>query len=390
MIELLARIFIKNYKNYSDPKVRKGYGTLSSIVGIVTNFILAIMKMTIGVLASSMAIIADSVNNLSDAGSSVITLVSFKLSAKPADKDHPFGHARIEYVASMIVSFIIFLVGAELMSDSAKILLGLSDGSATDVSTVTVIILSVSILMKALLGIFQRKIGIKINSGVIKATSVDSFSDAIATTAVLVSSIVIKFTSWYMLDAIMGVVVSVLVIIAGVNILNETKNAILGEAPVDETVNDIKRIVSEYPEVLAMHDLLVHNYGPRHFIASFHAEVDGKDDIYYLHDVIDNIERRISEELNILCTIHMDPVVTDDEEVNNLKAFLVETLEEKNLHLSIHDFRVVIGETHTNLIFDVVLPFDYPIGETDLKKKIELAVQEKRHNCYCVITVDRE
>ncbi len=389
MIELLSKLFIKDYKNHNDPKVRKSYGTLSSVVGIITNFALAAMKMTIGILASSMAIIADSVNNLSDAGSSFITLVSFKLSAKPADKDHPFGHARIEYVASMIVSFIIFLVGAELMMDSVQILFGLSEGSATDVSTITVIILLVSIVLKLLLGLFQRKIGTRINSGVIKATSVDSFSDAIATTAVLISSVIIKFTSFYLLDAIMGIVVSVLVIIAGVNILNETKNAILGEAPVDETVNDIKRVVSEYPDVLAMHDLLVHNYGPRHFIASFHAEVDGKVDIYYLHDVIDNIERRINEELNILCTIHMDPVVTDDEEVNSLKQFLMDTLRENDLAISIHDFRVVIGETHTNLIFDAVLPFDYPLSESELKNKITAAVQQKRPNHYCVITVDR-
>ncbi len=389
MADLLARIFIKDHENHNDPKVRKKYGTLSSIVGIITNFTLAIMKMTIGILASSMAIIADSVNNLSDAGSSVITLVSFKLSAKPADKDHPFGHARIEYVASMIVSFIIFLVGAELLIDSGKVLLGISEASVTDVSTVTIIILSVSIVLKMLLGIYQGRVGKKINSSVIKATSVDSFSDAIATTAVLVSSIIIKFTSWYILDAIMGTIVSVLVIVAGVNILNETKNAILGEAPVEETVNDIKRVVADYPEVLAMHDLLVHNYGPRHFIASFHAEVDGKVDIYYLHDVIDNIERRINHELNILCTIHMDPVVTDDEEVNALKEFLIETLKENELNVSIHDFRVVIGDTHTNLIFDVVLPFDYPLNESEIKEKIMSAVSEKRPNHYCVITVDR-
>ena len=389
MIDLLSKVFIKNHTDYSNPIVRKSYGTLSSIVGIVTNFLLATMKMIIGILSSSIAIIADSANNFSDAGSSVVTLVSFKLSAKPADKDHPFGHARIEYVASMIVSFIIFLVGAELMIDSIKTITGISPFEPTDVSPITIIILSVSILLKLWLGLFQRSIGKKINSSVIKATSTDSLSDSIATSAVLISSIIIKFTSWYMLDAIMGIIVSVLVIIAGVNILNETKNAILGEAPIEETVNDIKNIVAKYPEVLGMHDLLVHNYGPHHFIASFHAEVDGKADIYYLHDVIDNIENEVNRELNIFCTIHMDPVVTDDEEVNNLKQFLIDTLNEKNLNFSVHDFRVVIGDTHTNLIFDVVIPFEYPRKESEVKAQIASAVLEKRENCYCVITVDR-
>ena len=389
MIDLLSKVFIKDHTDYANPNVRKSYGTLSSIVGIVTNFVLATMKMIIGILSSSIAIIADSANNFSDAGSSVVTLVSFKMSAKPADKDHPFGHARIEYVASMIVSFIILLVGAELMIDSIKTITGIAPFEPTEVSPITIIILSVSILLKLWLGLFQRKIGKKINSSVIKATSTDSLSDSIATSAVLVSSIVIKFTSWYMLDAIMGIIVSVLVIIAGVNILNETKNAILGEAPIEETVNDIKNIVAKYPEVLGMHDLLVHNYGPHHFIASFHAEVDGKADIYYLHDVIDNIENEVNRELNIFCTIHMDPVVTDDEEVNNLKQFLIDTLNEKNLNFSVHDFRVVIGDTHTNLIFDVVIPFEYPQKESEVKAKIASAVLEKRENCYCVITVDR-
>ena len=376
-------------KNYSNAAVRKRFGTISSVVGIATNIILATMKLLVGLLSSSVAIIADSANNFSDAGSSVITLVSFKLSSKPADKDHPFGHARLEYIASMIVSFLIFLVGAELMLDSAKTLLGLSEGSNADISFITIIILGVSVAMKLALAIFQRKIGNLIGSSVIKASSTDSLADAASTTAVLISSIVIKYTNWYFLDSVMGIVVSILVLIAGINILNETKNALLGEAPIDETVDGIKAVVNEFPEILGVHDLLVHNYGPHHFIASFHAEVDGKDNIYYLHDVIDNVERKIYEELNILCTIHMDPVVTDDEEVNQLRDFLLEAMRNADLELPVHDFRVVIGETHTNLIFDVVMPFDYKMTETELKSKIENAVKDKKNNCYCVITVDR-
>ena len=376
-------------QNYSNAAVRKRFGTISSVVGIATNIILATMKLLIGLLSSSVAIIADSANNFSDAGSSVITLVSFKLSSKPADKDHPFGHARLEYISSMIVSFLILLVGAELMLDSAKTLLGLSEGSNADISFITIIILGVSVAMKLALAIFQRKIGKLISSSVIKASSTDSLADAASTTAVLISSIVIKYTNWYFLDSVMGIVVSILVLIAGINILNETKNALLGEAPIDETVDGIKAVVNEFPEILGVHDLLVHNYGPHHFIASFHAEVDGKDNIYYLHDVIDNVERKIYEELNILCTIHMDPVVTDDEEVNQLRDFLLEAMRSADLELPVHDFRVVIGETHTNLIFDVVMPFDYKMTETELKSKIENAVKDKKNNCYCVITVDR-
>lgn len=389
MIELLSKIFIKNHTDLTNPAVRKSYGTLTSFVGIAVNIILASMKLIIGLISSSVAIIADAANNFSDAGSSIITLVSFKLSSKPADKDHPFGHARLEYVASMIVSFLILLVGSELFLDSFKTLIGVSEGTKANISVATLIILIASVLLKLWLGLFQMKIGKKINSGVIKASGTDSLADSISTTAVLISSIVIKLTGWYYLDAIMGIVVSILVFVAGINILNETKNAILGEAPIDETVESIKSVVSEFPEILGIHDLLVHNYGPHHFIASFHAEVDGNEDIYYLHDVIDNVERKINTELNILCTIHMDPVVTDDEDVNELKEFLLQTLSDASLNFSIHDFRVVIGETHTNLIFDVVLPFDSPMNEVTVKEKICEAVSEKRANCYCVITVDR-
>ncbi len=392
MTELLSRLFIKNHNEIDNPSVRKNYGTLSSVVGVIVNFILAGMKILIGLLASSVAILADGLNNLSDAGSSVVTFVSFKISNKPADKDHPFGHARMEYVASMIVSFLILIVGTELLIDSGKTILGLDGGEKEImvISPVTIIILSVSILLKLWLGIFYNKIGKKISSDVIKATATDSITDSISTVAVLVSAIIIKFTGWYMLDAIVGVAVSVIIIVAGVKILLDTKNKLLGEAPIDKTVEDIKAIVAKYPDIIGMHDLMVHNYGPNNFIASFHAEVDGKGDIYYLHDVIDNVEREIKNELSIACTIHMDPIITDDEEINELKRFLLATLKEENFELSIHDFRVVIGNTHTNLIFDAVLPFDYKMNENEAKEKIMNAVSRRRSDCFCVITIDRE
>lgn len=389
MTKLLGRLFIKNYENTSDPSVRKAYGTLSSVVGIIINLILAIFKLLCGILSNSVSIMADAFNNLSDSGTSVITLISFKISSRPADKEHPFGHARMEYIASMIVSFIIMLVGAELLLDSGKTLLGLSDKKETTVTTLTIVILAASIIVKLLLALFYRSIGKTIDSSVVLAASADSFSDSFSTLAVLASSIVIKFTGWHVIDAIMGIIVSIPIIIAGFKILNETKDVLLGEAPVDETVRDIERIIKDFPDIIGTHDLMVHNYGPSNFVASFHAEVDGKQDIYYLHDMIDNVERRICEELKILCTIHMDPVVTDDENVNELKTFLIDTMRAEGLDFPIHDFRTVIGQTHTNMIFDVVLPFDSKISEEELKLAISNAVSKRRDYCYCVITVDR-
>lgn len=389
MTKLLCRLFIKNYKDTENPEVRKGYGTLASIVGIIVNIILAAIKVLAGVLSGSVAIIADAFNNLSDSGTAVVTLISFKLSSKPADKEHPFGHARFEYIASMVVSFIIMLVGAELLLDSGETLFGVGEHKPTDITNLTIIILSVSIVLKLWLALFYHGIAKKIGSTVVRAAATDSLTDSISTVAVLISSIVIKYTNWTILDPIVGIIVSIPIIIAGLKLLNETKDILLGEGPVDETVEAIEKIIADFPDIVGTHDLMVHNYGPGRFVASFHAEVDGKKDIYYLHDMIDNAERRINEELNISCTIHMDPIVIDDENVNELKAFLIETMKEADLDLPIHDFRTVIGQTHTNMIFDLVLPYDHKLSPSEVKKKISEAVHEKRDNCYCVITVDR-
>ena len=389
MTKLLCRLFIKNYKDTENPEVRKGYGTLASIVGIIVNIILAAIKVLAGALSGSVAIIADAFNNLSDSGTAVVTLISFKLSSKPADKEHPFGHARFEYIASMVVSFIIMLVGAELLLDSGETLFGVGEHKPTDITNLTIIILSVSIVLKLWLALFYHGIAKKIGSTVVRAAATDSLTDSISTVAVLISSIVIKYTNWTILDPIVGIIVSIPIIIAGLKLLNETKDILLGEGPVDETVEAIEKIIADFPDIVGTHDLMVHNYGPGRFVASFHAEVDGKKDIYYLHDMIDNAERRINEELNISCTIHMDPIVIDDENVNELKAFLIETMKEADLDLPIHDFRTVIGQTHTNMIFDLVLPYDHKLSPSEVKKKISEAVHEKRDNCYCVITVDR-
>ncbi len=389
MSDFLAKIFIKDYKNCENGCVREKYGTLASVVGVVTNFILAGIKLLAGLLSASVAIVADALNNLSDAGSSVITFISFKASARPADKDHPFGHARIEYIASMVVSFLILLVGAELLIDSGKTVLGLSEAQKTEISVLTIVILSVSVLGKLWLAFFYLDVAKKIDSSVVKASAMDSLSDCISTLAVLLSSVIIYFTDWILLDAIVGLGVSLLILFAGGKILNETKNALLGEAPVEETVSKIYKTVESYPEILGIHDLLVHNYGPHTFIASFHAEVDGKKDIYLLHDMIDNVEREIKEKHGIQCTIHLDPIVTDDEVVNGLQDFLRRILMENGIDYSVHDFRTVIGTTHTNLIFDIVLPFEAKINPRELTELIQKKVREEREDVFCVITVDR-
>ena len=380
---------MSNNKSILTGDVRQKYGTVSAIIGISTNILLSVMKLIIGVLTGSVAIMADALNNLSDAGSAIVSLVSFKLSAKPADRNHPFGHARIEYIASMIVSFLILLVGFEMLTDSIGIIFGLSESQTPTFSLLSLIILGVSVFVKLALSVFYRKIGKKISSSVILASSTDSFFDCISTLAVLISSIVIKYTDYAIIDAAVGLLVSLLILYAGIRTLNETKNSLLGEAPVKETVDSITKIVSEYPEIIGIHDLIVHNYGPEHYIASFHAEVNGKEDIYALHDVIDNVEKRIGTDLNILCTIHLDPISTDDEAINVLKSEITAIVKFIDEKIGIHDFRVVIGKTHTNLIFDLEVPFEITTPADKLTEQIERQMQEKRPDCFCVITVDR-
>lgn len=387
-MDFILKHFIKNYKDGKSQYEREKCGLFASVVGLLINILLASFKLLAGIISGSIAIIADSLNNFSDAGSSIISFISFKISAKPADRDHPFGHARFEYVSSMVVSFIILIVGFELLTESVS---GFFDPSGNEitVSTISIIILAASILVKLLLGIFYLSIAKKIDSTVIKASAADSFSDSVSTFAVLVSAIVIYFTDLVFIDSIVGTLVSLLILYAGIKILNETKNSLLGEAPVDEVVESIKNIVSSHPEVIGIHDLLVHNYGPKNYIASLHAEVDGNEDIYYLHDKIDNVEREINQKLGILCTIHMDPIVTNDETVNELKDFTLKKVKSIISDASIHDFRTVVGDTHTNLIFDIELPFEYDGNIKDLQSKIQAEIQNERPECFCVITIDR-
>ena len=387
MTNLLIKLFIKNRDDLADTSVREKYGTFSSIVGIILNAILAAMKMIVGIISGSLAILADGINNLSDAGSSGVTFISFKIASKPADRDHPFGHARIEYVASLIVSFLIINVGFDLFADSVKGIFNSGDG--IDVSGLVILVLAASILMKLWLAGFYASIAKKLGSSVIKAAALDSLSDCISTSAVLISSIVIRYTGFVVIDSVMGLIVSGLIVYAGLNILLENKNSILGEAPVESTIKAIESIVDDYPEIVGIHDMLVHNYGPGHSFASFHAEVNGDDNVFDLHDTIDNIEKRISNELNIQCTIHLDPINLNDETVAELRAIALQGIKNVDENISIHDFRVVTGVTHTNLIFDIVLPFESTLSPLDAKREIEGAINGIRNDLFCVITVDR-
>ena len=390
MQKLLTRLFVKNSENVKDPAVRRAYGKLVSAVGILLNLLLAAFKLLAGLLTGSISISADAVNNLSDAGSSLISLISFKISAKPADREHPFGHARIEYVATMIVAFLILFIGVELIKGSVEKLLA---PVRIDFSLLAVVILSVSVLAKLWLALFNRGIGKRIDSDVMRATAADSLSDAAATAAVLVATVLSHLlrdaaVAAY-IDPVMGLLVAMLILWAGLKVLNDTKNSILGEAPDGDTVDCIKRIVCEYPDALGIHDLVVHNYGPGRIIASLHVEVDGKRDIFASHDTVDLIEKRLQQECGIECTIHLDPIITDDAELSAWRERLAEFANILYNGIKIHDFRMVPGTTHTNLIFDMEVPFEVKIGDSELKAKMADMIAAEAPGFFAVITVDR-
>ncbi len=386
MTNLLIKLFIKDSEDIKSPAVRRAYGTLGSVVGIIFNLILAIGKYTVGFLFGAISLMADGINNLSDAGSQIISFISFKMAAKPADRDHPFGHARIEYVASMIVSFLILHVSVDLLTESAKKIL--SPEVKTTFSWIMIIVLGVSVLIKLWLCYFNRRLADKINSSVMKATAADSLSDAIATAAVLVAMLVFKFTG-FDADGYMGIAVAVVIFIAGIKILNETKNAILGESADPEVVENVKRIVSEFPDALGIHDMVVHSYGPGQTIVTLHIEVDGDKSVFDSHDMIDMIERRLNTELGIQSNIHMDPIVTNDEEVSHMREVTRGLVKEIDERLDIHDFRFVRGVTHTNLIFDISAPFELKMSDNDLKRDIAQRISEHNPEYFTVTTVDR-
>jgi len=387
MTELLTRIFIKDRNDPTSPRVRAAYGTLASITGILLNLILFAGKFTVGTLFGSISIVSDAINSLTDAGSQIISLISFRISARPADREHPFGHARIEYIASLLVSILILFIGAELLRESVAKIFAPEPPEASPVSAA---VLALSIAAKLWFALFNKKIDKRIDSAVMRATAADSLSDCLSTGAVLLVTLLLLFFPGITLnlDAYMGAVVSVMIILAGLKILNESKNSILGEAPSDEVVKQITSTVSRYPDALGIHDLTVHNYGPGHIIAALHIEVDGKVDIFKTHDMIDNIERELRNG-GIEATIHMDPIVTDDARVNELRTRTQEAVRTVEPTLDIHDFRFVEGETHSNLIFDVRVPFELKLSDRDLRDRIDNEISRIDPSFFTVITLDR-
>ncbi len=388
MTDLLSRLFIKNRENTTDPRVRRAYGTMVSVVGVILNLLLFAAKFTVGLLCGSVSIRADAINNLSDAGSQIISFLSFRISAKPADREHPFGHARMEYVSSLIVSFLILYIGLDLLLESIK---KIFVPAPPEVSWVSVAILGGSILVKLWLMLFNRRIGRRIDSSVMRATAADSLSDVLSTSAVLLATLVpLLFPSVNLnLDAYVGVAVAILILIAGVKILLEAKDSILGGAPSEELVEKITKVVESYPEALGIHDLEVHNYGPGHILASLHVEVDGKRDVFETHDVIDNIERQLRRDHGISATIHLDPILTDDETVNAMRELALGVVRQVDARLQIHDFRFVTGPTHSNLIFDIAVPFEVSLSDEEVRRAVSDLISRIDPSYFTVITIDR-
>lgn len=384
MTKLLVRLFIKDSENYSDKKVRTAYGVLSSITGIVLNLILAGAKYAAGVISGSISITADAINNLSDAGSSIVSFFGVKISAKPPDKDHPYGHGRVEYISAFIVSFFVLFMGVELLKDSVGKII---NPEPVKFSFLSLAILVISILCKLWLGVFNKNLGKKINSAPMMAVMKDSFSDCLATGVAAVSIIVSAFSD-INIDGYLGVVVAVFIFIAGFDILRETLGDILGRPPEAEFVEEITEKIMSYPHVCGVHDMIIHDYGPSCRFASVHAEVPSDEDIMELHDIIDGIERDIYNEYGMLTSIHMDPVVINDERINELKKITQDSVSRIDERLSIHDFRVVEGPSHTNLIFDVLLPNDMKCSNREICQKIEDELSKIDERFFCVITVD--
>ena len=387
MVTFLSKFLIKDYKNTTDAKVRQAYGMLCGGVGIVLNIFLFIGKALAGFISGSIAITADAFNNLSDAGSSVITLVGFKMAGQKPDSDHPFGHGRIEYISGFLVSVVILIMAFELLKSSVEKIL---HPSPIESGPVIIGILVVSILVKVYMFLYNRGISRKIDSAAMDATAKDSLSDTIATFAVLGTTLLAQLTG-LQIDGYCGVVVAVFVFLAGFGAAKGTIGPLLGQPPEPEFVDKMEEIIMGYKDqgVIGIHDLVVHNYGPGRVMLSVHVEVPSEGDIMVLHDMIDTIEHRLEKELSCSAVIHMDPVCLDDELTNELKQKVAGIISGMEGKVTFHDFRTVPGPTHTNLIFDVVVPFDYPMSDHEVVEYIQNKLSEMNENYFAVIDVDK-
>ena len=385
MFQLLSKLFIKNHEDYTDPKVRQSYGILAGAVGILLNFLLFAAKALAGLLSHSIAITADAFNNLSDAGSSVITLIGFRLSGQEADSDHPYGHGRIEYLSGLVVAAIILLMGVELIKSSfSKIL----HPELPAFSPVIVFILTLSILVKLYMYMYNHRISVRIDSAAMKATAADSLNDCIATAAVLASSLIGHFTG-VSIDGWCGLIVGIFILRAGIEAAKDTIDPLLGKAPDPAFVEHIRSIVLSHPEVLDVHDLLVHDYGPGRMMISLHAEVPAEGDFLKLHDIIDNIERELQTTLSCSAVIHMDPVLTKDSETSRLHEIVSGLAKQLDPSVSVHDLRLVKGPTHTNVIFDVAVPFQFRMDDPEIRAYFSEKIRLLDGSYFCVVNIDK-
>ena len=385
MTNFLIKHFIPNASDVKSPAVRQRYGVVSGVVGILCNALLCTAKIAAGLLTGAVSIVADGINNLSDGGSCVVSLLGFKMAGKPADDKHPFGHGRIEYVAGLIVSFIIVLMGVELAKTSLDKIFHPEEISF---SWITPAVLGISILVKLWMCFFNRKMGDKIDSAVLRATAMDSLSDVAATSAVL-AGFVIGYLARVDLDGYLGVLVALFILYTGVSTAKGTLDLLLGEAPDPEFVKQIQQEVLSYPEIIGVHDLIVHNYGPGHSVVSLHAEVPCDVDILKIHDTIDNAERDLKKKFDCEVVIHMDPIITDDKETNEIHQKLSSIVRLLDSRVTIHDFRMVKGPTHTNLIFDIVVPHQFRLTDDQVVESLRQAVKALDARYEIVVNVDK-
>ena len=385
MTDLILRIFVRDHKNTEDPAVRDKCGRVAGAVGIVTNFLLFLMKIIVGTAFHSVSVTADAVNNLTDSGSSVVTLIGFKMASKPADEKHPFGHARIEYLSGVIVSFIVIFLGLQLGMSSIEKILTPEENALTPVALVVLVI---SILAKLWQCLFYRKVGRMIKSESVEATSKDSRNDVIATSVVLLGAVITMLTG-VNLDGYMGAAVALFIVFSGVQLTISTADPLLGQAPEGELVQTITEKMLSYPGIIGMHDLAVHNYGVGRCFASAHCEVDAKNDILVSHDLIDNIERDFSRDLGIHMVIHLDPVIVGDARTDALHRKVQSLVTALYPTVTIHDFRVIWGVTHSNIVFDAAVPFAVKDSDAVITQKLEAEIQKLDPDYRTVVTIDR-
>ena len=386
MTELLIKLFVKNSKDTKDVKVRLAYGNLAGIIGILCNVLLFVGKYLIGTIFGSIAIAADAINNLSDASSNIVSLLGFKLGSKKADEEHPFGHARYEYLAGLVVCVIIVAIGLSLAKES---ILKVIHPSEVDCNALMIVVMLISIAVKLWMSIFNKKIGTRIESDTLIATAADSRNDVISTSAVVVATILCKVTGWNIIDGIAGIGVAVFILYSGIGLIKETLSPLLGKVPAAEFVNHITEKIQSYPGVIGVHDLMIHDYGPGNLFATVHVEFPAETPVIEAHEVMDEIERDFQEQEHMILTIHYDPIVEESEEVAEIRTFVSQAAKELDERLSIHEVRLVPGKESSNVIFDCVKPAGFKISDSEITSYLQKRVTKWNPRYRCVIKVEQ-